>query len=47
MKQQGIDEAERFFSRENLYSLENKELVRHLNLALQAIIYMNVGKIMS
>lgn len=36
MKQQGIDEAERFFSRENLYSLENKELVRHLNLALQA-----------
>lgn len=40
----GIDEAERFFVVEKLFSIERTELVRHLVLALKAHLLYEVGK---
>lgn len=40
----GIDEAERYFSTKNFYTDKNEELVRHVNLALQANKLFYLGK---
>lgn len=40
----GIDEAEKFFRLENLFTVDRTELVRHLVLALKAHLLFEVGK---
>lgn len=40
----GMDEAERFFSLQNIYSESNIELIRHINLALKAHNLFERGK---
>lgn len=44
LKHAGVKEAERYFSLENCYVREQKELVRHINLALQAHRLFENGK---
>ncbi|MGT2711343.1 accessory Sec system translocase SecA2 [Streptococcus oriscaviae] len=44
LTQKGMDEAERYFRQQGFYSLSNQELVRHVNLALQAHKLFTLGK---
>lgn len=44
LKKKGINEAKRYFSQKGLYTKGNKELVRHLNLALKAHTLFENGK---